>query len=103
MDIKYSIQDQLDWNQSETVEIQASGWKPITIRFIDSYPYLFWRINNIENNFLSNSEIVSRKGVIDFFTENLIMLKRRVLETMNDMEPERLEFYKKNIMELFDE
>ena len=57
----------------------------------------------MEKNFRSNSDVVSRKGVVDFFSESLVSLKLLVLNTIDSMPEERKKFYKENILELFDE
>lgn len=103
MDISYNMEDDLNWNDAESVDLQPKGWKRIKVSFIDSYPFVFWRINGIEKNFRSNSDVVSRKGVVDFFSESLISLKLLVLNTIDSMPEERKKFYKENILELFDE
>jgi len=103
MDIRYNMEDDLNWNDAESVDLQPNGWKRIKVNFIDSYPFVFWRINGIEKNFRSNSDVVSRKGVVDFFSESLVSLKLLVLNTIDSMPEERKKFYKENILELFDE
>lgn len=103
MDISYNMEDDLNWNDAESVDLQPKGWKRIKVSFIDSYPFVFWRINGIEKNFRSNSDVVSRKGVVDFFSESLVSLKLLVLNTIDSMPEERKKFYKENILELFDE
>jgi hypothetical protein len=103
MSINYKMEDDLDWRNAEEVDIKPSGWKELRIRFIDSYPFVFWRINDIEKNFRSNSDLVSRRGVIDFFSDSLTSLKIMVSQSLDDMPEERKKFYKENIVELFDE
>ena len=103
MDISYNMEDDLNWNDAESVDLQPNGWKRVKISFIDSYPFVFWRINGIEKNFRSNSDAVSRKGVIDFFSESLISLKILVVNTIDEMPEDRKKFYKENIVGLFDE
>lgn len=103
MEINYRIEDDLDWNNSETVEIIPEGWKPVTVRFIDAYPFVFWRINEIDRNFRSSSLDVSSAGVYDFFSQSLKAMKLMVLHQLNDMPEERRRFYEENILGLFDE
>lgn len=103
MEINYRIEDDLDWNDAESVDLQPNGWKRVKVSFIDSYPFVFWRINDIDKNFRSSSDSVSRKGVIDFFSESLVSLKILVVNTLDEMPEERRQFYKENIVRLFDE
>jgi|688.fasta_scaffold176147_2 hypothetical protein len=103
MSINYNMEDDLDWKNAEEVDIKPAGWKELRIHFIDSYPFVFWRINGIEKNFRSNSDLVSRRGVADFFSDSLISLKIMVSQSLDDMPEDRMKFYKENIVELFDE
>ena len=103
MDISYNMEDDLNWSDAESVDLQPDGWKRVKISFIDSYPFVFWRINDIQKNFRSNSDSVSRKGVIDFFSDSLHSLKVLVMNTLDEMPEDRRQFYKENIVELFDE
>ena len=103
MEINYRIENDLDWNNAESIDLQPDGWKNVKISFIDSYPFVFWRINDIQKNFRSNSDSVSRRGVIDFFSDSLHSLKILVMNTLGEMPEDRRQFYKENIVELFDE
>lgn len=103
MDISYNMEDDLNWSDAESVDLQPKGWKKVKVSFIDSYPFVFWRINGIEKNFRSNSDAVSRKGVVDFFSESLASLKILVVNTIDQMPEDRKKFYKENIVGLFDE
>jgi hypothetical protein len=103
MDISYRIEDDLDWNNAEAVEVEPEGWKRVVIRYIDAYPFLFWRINEIDKNFRSSSHDVSALGVHDFFSQSLKSMKIMVLGQLDEMHPERRKFYEENIVELFNE
>jgi hypothetical protein len=103
MDISYKIENDLDWNNAEFIDINPEGWKTLRIKFIDAYPFVFWRINEIPRNFRSNSDLVSRKGVDRFFSENLEALKTVITHELDAMPDERKKFYKDNIIGLFDE
>jgi hypothetical protein len=103
MDISYKMQDDLDWNNAETIDIKPKGWKQVRVSFIDSYPMVFWRINGIEKNFMSSTDLVSTKGVYEFFSGSLETLKMMIDGGIDSMPEERRRFYKENIMELFDE
>lgn len=103
MEIKYDLESELDWNNAESIDIKPEGWKKLTVKFIDHYPFVFWRINDIQRNFRSNSDLVSRKGVHEFFSENLMVLKTVLQHSLETMPEERKNFYKQNIIGLFDE
>jgi hypothetical protein len=103
MDINYNMEDDLDWTNAEVIELHPKGWKPVSVSFIDSYPFVFWRLNNIQKNFRSNSDLVSRKGVNEFFSDSLASMKLLVMHSLDGMPEERKKFYKENILELFDE
>jgi hypothetical protein len=103
MEIAYRIEDDLDWRSAEEIFMEPEGWKPVRVSFIDAYPYLFWRINDIPQNFRSSSDAVATKGVHEFFSENLHVLRVMVLGSIDQMPEERRKFYEENIMELFNE
>lgn len=103
MDIKYRMEEDLDWNNAESIEIKPEGWKQITIKFIDAYPFIFWRINDIDRNFSSSSHDASSLGVYDFFSQSLKSMKIMVLGQLDEMPQDRRSFYEENIIGLFDE
>lgn len=103
MEISYELENDLDWNNAEFVDIKPEGWKQVRIRFIDAYPMLFWRINDIQRNFRSNSDMVAKRGAAQFFSENLSVLKTVIDHQLEKMPEERKNFYKQNIIGLFDE
>lgn len=97
------MEDDLNWGSAEEILLEPEGWKPVKVAFIDSYPFVFWRINGIPHNFRSNSDAVATKGVQEFFSDNLHVLRIMVLGTIEQMTGERRKFYEENIMELFNE
>lgn len=103
MDINYRMENDLDWVNAESIDIQPPGWKSVKVRFIDSYPFVFWRINDIEKNFRSNSDVVSSRGAREFFSDSLSSLKLLVMHNLESMPEERKQFYKEHIIGLFDE
>ena len=103
MEINYELENDLNWNNSEFIDIKPKGWKSLRIKFIDGYPFVFWRIDGIDNNFRSNSDLVSRKGAERFFSENLEALKTVITHELDSMPEERKKFYQENIIGLFDE
>lgn len=103
MEINYRMDQDLDWNNAETVEIEPEGWKKINVKFISADPIVFWRINDIPHNFTSNSEVLIQKGVSETFCSTLKSLKILIKTTMDKMPEERKKFYKENILELFNE
>jgi hypothetical protein len=103
MEISYRTENGIDWSIAEKITIRPTGWKEVTITFIDCHPLVFWRINDIPNNFQSRSDEVSKRGVERFFSENLEFLKAMIVKTIDEMPEERSKFYKENIIKLFDE
>jgi hypothetical protein len=103
MDINYRMEDDLNWNEAEYVDINPKGWKPVRVWFIDSQPFVFWRINDIPRNFRSYSFSVSISGAHQFFSDALISLKSTLNSAMAKMTDERKMFYQENIVELFNE
>lgn len=103
MKANYSIDDSLPWNESEKITIEPKGWKPLTISYIESSPYVFWRINDIQKNFRSMGLSVAQDGPHKFFSDSLESLKFIIDSSLDVMTEERREFYTKNIVGLFNE
>lgn len=103
MKATYNLEDSLAWHEAEKVEIQPKGWKPLTVFYIESSPYVFWRINSIEKNFRSLGLSVAQDGPHKFFSESLESLKFMIDSSLDVMTEERREFYIKNIVGLFNE
>jgi len=103
MSASYKIDDSLNWRMAEEIKIHPRGWKPLSVKYIDSSPYIFWRINGVDKNFRSLGNLVAQKGPNKFFCESLESLKIMVNMSLDVMTPERREFYIKNIIGLFDD
>lgn len=103
MGIHYKIEDSLDWEACDRIVIKPKGWKEVTIHYIDSNPYVFWRINEINNNFRSMGIKIVEEGPENFFCGSLESLKFIVESSLDVMTEERREFYVKNIIGLFNE
>ena len=99
MDISYNMESDLDWKNAESIDVIVPGWKGVRVKFIDAHPYLFWRLNDIERNFTSNSDLASRYGIHVLISDSLVSLKEMVTRTIDTMPEERKKFYKENIME----
>lgn len=103
MEINYNIENDLDWNNAEVIEIKPEGWKKVKIKFIDANPVVFWRINEIEHNFTSNSNNVAKNGIEESFSYTLKILKMIIVSATDKIPEKRKKFYEENIVELFDE
>lgn len=103
MGISYNIKDVLDWHNADKVVIRPKGWKEITVYYIDSNPYVFWRINEVDNDFRSLGITVAERGPEKFFSDSLESLKFIIDSSLEVMNEERRNFYVKNIIGLFDE
>lgn len=101
MKMNYNIEQSLDWQDSQKMILQPPGWKQIVIEYIDSPPYIFWKLENIDGSFRSKQRDVIEDGAAIHFTKVLMQLKETVLVELDKMNADRKAFYEDNFLRLF--
>jgi hypothetical protein len=101
MKLDYNLEESLEWDQADRMFIQPPGWKQVTIEYIDSPPYIFWRLKGITGSFMSNQKDVLADGAVVHFSKVLIQLKNTVLSQIDQMDQDKRRFYEDNLMRLF--